>query len=156
MSSVEQRDHTIFNRKKKPIGKIYREDLGKSEYESFYENISGSIAEDLQSASGKLQLEGGGRNKSGQKKSGSKPDRASNYKTKGETAKEQEEDDEFLYCSRFSLVDLEVEVVVASMAMACTLTEVTFLYAHLILLIVNSLIPKMTTRCPRAFSEIAL
>ena len=75
MSSVnfEKRDHTIFNRKKKPIGKLYKEDLSKSEYESFYENLSGSIANDLSIAAGKLQLEGGGRrDKSSQKKSANK------------------------------------------------------------------------------------
>ena len=78
MSSInfDRTDADILNnrRKKKPIGKIYKEDddQGKSEYESFYENLSGDISLDMQKASGKLQLEGGGRNKSSQKKSANK------------------------------------------------------------------------------------
>jgi hypothetical protein len=52
-------------RVKAPKAKIYKEDQEKSEYESFYENISGSINEDLASATGRHGLEyEGGRNKS--------------------------------------------------------------------------------------------
>ena len=50
MSNFDRKDGTIIgNRKKKPIGKIYKEDddQGKSEYESFYESLTGNIESDL-------------------------------------------------------------------------------------------------------------